>query len=92
MSLPKYLISLNIGILAFLAGYSFCRFIHSGCREDKRYLVVRENEQPFLLDQTANKKLILLENPLQLGTLEYRVTNLLSEPNLANVLKQIEDK
>lgn len=88
MGALKGLLRLNIGLVLFLGGYSFCRYINN----DRRYSLARINEQPYLIDKLRHERLQIDEEKLQVGSLEYRLLGILQEKSLPQALESLKYK
>lgn len=86
MSLVKGILRINLGAILFLAGYSFCKYVYS----DKRYMIVRANEKPYLVDKVLKRQLPLDEGTFQVGTLEYRICGVINDPDLKVVINKLK--
>lgn len=84
MGIGRALVKLHVGALLFLAGYSFCNYLH----KDKRYTLIRHDEVPYLLDKTRRERLPINEETFQVGSLEYRLAGVLVDEETRAMLKK----
>jgi hypothetical protein len=70
----------------FVAGYSFCRYVHS----DQRYTILRKNDIPYLYDRQLERSLPIDEQQFQVGTLEYRLEGVLKDRHLSKLMERLE--
>jgi hypothetical protein len=75
----------NLGILTFLGGYSYSRYVN----RDQEYTIERYHNTPYLVDKINNEKLEIHEETFQTGTLEYRVLGILDDPTLQELLEEL---
>ena len=74
MGFIKGLIKLNIGALIFIAGYSFCKYVHS----DPRYAVTRIDNVAYLLDKKTEEMKSINEAYFEVGTLRSTLEELIN--------------
>jgi hypothetical protein len=78
-------LKIGLGFVLFLAGYSYCRYVHS----DDRYSIFRRHGEPFVHDHQRGQSLPLLQDDFQMGSLEYRLEQVLNDERLPDVLAHL---
>lgn len=75
----------GFGVVLFVAGYSFCRYVSS----DEQYTVLRKNGEPYLYDMLHDQALKIDTHQFQVGSLHYRLHAILNDHNLPDVLQRL---
>lgn len=74
-------------VLVFAAGY----LLHRCVAADERYVVKRVADAPYLFDRATKRELPIDADSFQVGSAEYRLQGLVTEPNLVQRLQTLKE-